>query len=57
MLRLLDNPPALLFVLLVVAAVVFVVWLVARGVRRRRARDERLARIEAKLDARGEDVR
>jgi heme exporter protein D len=52
MLRLLDNPPALLAVLLVVAAVVFVVRLIVRGVRRRRARDQRLARIEAKLDER-----
>jgi heme exporter protein D len=52
MLRLLDNPPALLAVLLVVTVVVFAVRLVVRGVRRRRARDHRLARIEAKLDER-----
>lgn len=52
MLRLIDNPPALLFLLLVVAAIAFVVRLVVRGVRRRRARDERLARIEAKFDER-----
>lgn len=52
MLRLIDNPPALLFLLLVLALVVFVVRLIVRGARRRRAQAEQLARIEAKLDER-----
>ena len=50
MLRIFDQPIVVVGLLVIVAALVLTVRAIARGVSRRRQRDQRLARIEAKLD-------